>query len=60
MKKWYMMSLVGKDQSGIVAQVSAALFEAGGALGETSMMRLGCNFTIMMMVEMEGSADQLG
>lgn len=59
MSNWYMMSLVGRDQSGIVAQVTAALFEAGAALGETSMMRLGCNFTIMMMVEVEGSRKQL-
>ncbi len=52
---WYMMSLVGRDQPGIVAQVTEALFEAGAALGEATMMRLGCNFTIMMMVEVEGS-----
>ena len=56
---WYMLSLVGRDQSGIVAQVTAALFEAGAALGETTMMRLGCNFTIMMMVEVEGGQEQL-
>ena len=53
MKQWYMISLVGKDQTGIVAQVTKALYEAGGALGETTMMRLGCNFTVMMMVEGE-------
>lgn len=59
MSNWYMLSLVGRDQSGIVSQVTAALYEAGAALGETTMMRLGCNFTIMMMVEMEGDAEQL-
>lgn len=55
-KNWYMMSLVGRDQPGIVAKVTAALFEAGGALGETTMMRLGCNFSIMMMVSGEEQA----
>ncbi|MBC8519073.1 MAG: amino acid-binding protein [Gammaproteobacteria bacterium] len=59
MKNWYMMALVGKDQPGIVAQITEALFKAGGSLGETSMMRLGSNFTIMMMVEMDGDEKQL-
>ncbi len=47
---WYMLTLVGKDQPGIVAQVSRALYEGGSNLGETSMVRLGDSFTIMMMV----------
>ncbi len=58
-KQWYMMSLVGKDRPGIVAQVTEALYQAGGVLGETTMMRLGCNFTIMMMVEIEEGIDAL-
>lgn len=48
--KWYMLTLVGKDRPGIVAHVTSALYEGGCNLGETSMMRLGGNFTIMMMV----------
>ena len=48
--KWYMLTLVGGDKPGIVAAVSQVLFENGISLGETSMMRLGGNFTIMMMV----------
>ena len=59
MSNWYMMSLVGRDQPGIVAQVTTALYETGATLGETTMMRLGCNFTIMMMVEMSGEQEQL-
>ena len=59
MKKWYMLNLVGKDRRGIVAHVAAALFDAGCNLGEASMMRLGGNFSIMMMVEFEGTAKQL-
>lgn len=47
---WQMLTLVGEDQPGIVAQVTDALFQGGFNLGETSMIRLGGNFTIMMMV----------
>jgi glycine cleavage system transcriptional repressor len=59
MSKWYMLTLVGKDRPGIVAKVSSALFEGGGNLGEASMMRLGGNFSIMLMVSYEGTAKQL-
>ncbi len=51
MLNWYMLTLVGKDQPGIVARVTTALFEADCNLGETSMIRLGKNFTVMMMVQ---------
>lgn len=60
MNHWYMLTLVGKDRPGIVAKVSAALFEGGCNLGEASMMRLGANFTIMLMVQYEGGAKRLG
>ena len=53
--KWYMLTLVGKDRPGIVAHVTAALYEGGANLGETSMMRLGGNFTIMLMVSGDSS-----
>ena len=51
MSNWYMLTLVGKDQPGIVAAVTTALFDAECNLGETSMIRLGQNFSVMMMVE---------
>lgn len=57
--KWYMVTLVGKDQTSIVSHVTAALYDGGANLGETSMMRLGGNFTIMMMVEFSGSTKNL-
>jgi glycine cleavage system transcriptional repressor len=57
--KWYMVTLVGKDRPGIVAHVTAALYEGEANLGETSMMRLGGNFSIMMMVEFSGSTKAL-
>src|SRR5512143_760451 len=53
MKRWYMLTLIGKDRPGIVAHVSNALFEGGCNLGEATMMRLGGNFSIMLMVQSE-------
>lgn len=49
--KWYMLTLVGRDQPGIVAQITSALYQAGCNFGEASMMRLGGNFSIMLMVQ---------
>ncbi|MCM8855335.1 MAG: ACT domain-containing protein [Candidatus Thiodiazotropha sp.] len=48
---WQMLTLVGEDQPGIVARITDALYRGGCTLGETSMIRLGGNFTIMMMVD---------
>lgn len=59
MTNWYMLTLVGKDRPGIVAHLTAALYDGGCNLGEASMMRLGGNFTIMLMVAYEGQARQL-
>ncbi len=56
---WYMLTLVGRDRPGIVARVTSALFDGGCHLGETSMMRLGGNFTIMMMVRFAGTVHAL-
>lgn len=58
-QKWYMLTLIGKDRPGIVAHVTAALYEGGANLGETSMMRLGGNFSIMMMVQFNGNIHAL-
>ncbi len=52
---WYMLTLVGKDRPGIVAHVTSALFEGGANLGEASMMRLGANFSMMLMVQFVGN-----
>ncbi len=59
MAHWYIVSVVGKDRSGIVAHLSSALFENGCDLGEASMMRLGDCFTIMMMVRHDGNTHSL-
>ena len=59
MSNWYMLTLVGKDQPGIVARLTTALYEAGSNLGETSMILLGDNFTIMMMVHSDAGKASL-
>lgn len=59
MSNWFMVTLVGKDRPGIVAHVTSALYEEGCNLGETSMLRLGGNFTIMMMVNYSNSKKHL-
>ena len=54
-----MLSLVGLDRPSIVAKLSAGLCKSGCNLGDSTMGRLGNYFTIMMMVEYEGSKDSL-
>lgn len=56
---WFMLTVVGKDRPGIVARVTAALYEGGSNLGEASMTRLGGNFTVMLMVQHEGDTASL-
>ena len=52
---WYMLTVVGRDQPGIVAKVTETLFSAGCNFGEASMNRLGGNFTVMLMVQTDSS-----
>lgn len=56
---WYMLTLVGEDRPGIVANITKVLFEGGGNLGEATMARLGGNFSIMLMVQYNGAIDML-
>lgn len=57
--KWLILTLVGEDRPGIVANVTRVLFGAGAQLGEASMMRLGNQFAIMMMVRGAGSSEDV-
>ena len=59
MEKWFMLNLVGEDRPGIVAKLTHALYEGGCNLGEASMMRLGGNFTMMVMVGFSGKTKAL-
>ena len=54
MSSWFMLTVVGQDQKGIVADITETLFELNCQLGETSMIRLGGNFTMMCMVQFQG------
>jgi len=56
---WFLLTLVGKDQPGIVAGVTSALYKGGANLGEASMVQLGGNFTIMVFAQFEGTSDDL-
>lgn len=59
MQNWYMVTVVGEDRPGIVAALTEVLFKQGAQLGEASMVRLGGNFTIMLMVNTDASMVQL-
>ena len=49
--RWFMLTVVGADRPGIVAQLTDALYRGGCNLGEAEMARLGGNFAVMLMVE---------
>ncbi len=59
MNNWKMLTLVGKDRPGIVAKVTDALYQNGWNLGEASMLRLGGNFTIMLMISGAGEVEPI-
>jgi glycine cleavage system transcriptional repressor len=59
MTGWFMLTVVGEDRPGIVARLTAALYDGGCNLGEASMLRLGGNFTIMLMVQCDSTGTQL-
>lgn len=59
MNNWKMLTLVGEDRPGIVARVTDVLYRNGWNLGEASMIRLGGNFTIMMMISGEGDVSEV-
>ena len=59
MNDWKMLTLVGEDRPGIVARVTDALYRNGWNLGEASMIRLGGNFSIMMMISGAGDVSEV-
>ena len=59
MKNWFMLSLIGLDQPSMVARLSAGLCKNGCNLGDSSMVRLGKYFTIMLMIEHESGKESL-
>ena len=59
MSEWYMLTLVGEDRPGIVAAVTKALFDGRMNLGEASMLRMGSNFSMLMMVSGANGAGEV-
>ncbi|MFN3814417.1 MAG: glycine cleavage system protein R [Aquificaceae bacterium] len=53
--KFFILSLFGKDRPGIVASVSKTLYELGLNIEDSSMTRLGDEFTIMLILSSEES-----
>jgi glycine cleavage system transcriptional repressor len=49
MKNYYLLWAVGPDKPGIVSEVSKLLYEKGGNLEDSSMMRLGSEFGILLI-----------
>ncbi len=52
MANYAMLTAMGKDQPGIVAGISGVLFEKGCNIEESTMARLGGDFTVMLMLRM--------
>ncbi len=50
MKKYFLISAFGKDKVGIVASLSKVLYENGFNLEDSSMSKLGGEFTVMLVV----------
>lgn len=55
MKKYFLISASGKDRPGIVAGLARALFDVGGNLEDSTMTRLGDQFTVMLIVSLPGT-----
>jgi len=53
--KYFLINAFGKDRPGIVAAVSKVLYENGFNLEDSTMSRLGGEFTIMLVVETDKS-----
>jgi glycine cleavage system transcriptional repressor len=49
MNNYYLLWVVGPDRPGIVSHVSKILYENGGNLEDSSMMRLGSEFGILLI-----------
>ncbi len=51
MNRWFLVTVTGKDQPGIVAGLTGALYQAGADLGEISMARLGGHLSILLLAQ---------
>jgi glycine cleavage system transcriptional repressor len=53
MKTYFILSAIGKDRPGIVADVSEVIFECGGNIEDSSMSLLRNNFALLLLFSTE-------
>lgn len=54
MKQFYVLSAIGRDRPGIVADVSELIYQSGCNLEDSSMTLLGDHFALLIMLSGEG------
>jgi glycine cleavage system transcriptional repressor len=54
MKQFFILSAIGKDRPGIVADVTELIFESGCNLEDSSMTLLGNHFALLILLSGEG------
>jgi len=61
MKQWFALSAIGRDRPGIVADLSALIYECDCNLEDSSMTILGSEFAVLLLLtgEGEGIAERL-
>ena len=53
MKTYFILSAIGKDRPGIVADVSEVIFECGGNIEDSSMNLLRNHFALLLLFSTE-------
>jgi glycine cleavage system transcriptional repressor len=56
MKQYFILSAIGEDRPGIVADVSELIYECGCNLEDSSMTLLGAHFALLVLLSGEGKA----
>ena len=54
MKTYFILSAIGKDRPGIVADVSEVIYECGGNIEDSTMTLLRHHFSLMILFSLEG------
>jgi glycine cleavage system transcriptional repressor len=54
MRRYFILTAIGRDRTGIVADLAEMVFEIGCNLEDSSMMNLGSEFTIMLLMSGQG------
>ena len=56
MKTYFILSAIGKDRPGIVADVSEVIYECGGNIEDSSTSLLRNHFTLLLLFSTEREA----